>query len=512
MKKIFSVFLIIAVLICNVNIYHVQASTNWFAVLTNAADVFVNTSSPTQQSTLQLINDFLQTNGFASAIANSVSPASDDIIKYFSSQIDASQANKTLQENIEAIRECVENGFTGGDSSVTFNNTLHNAIYNTANYYVQESSGKRYYCCDLQQSQQYFSTAEISNISSILQEYPNYIFYLFYNLSDGSNWLLGMSPNGGQLYGVCRVRYNNQDEWWSCIFYRAKSVNGIVSCERFVANSEDDMVAFYRRNGSGDNFEQFQLTYPWTGTDINSYAQPYDSCYFISTSGHSVDGNNFGQYPKAISMTNQSLLCFASDSALQTYVNTYGIGKQAYYYNNQVWSDFSNHTSGDYTVDNSNVNTVTYGDVISYVNDSHDTNNNYPDNSTVNTWIETTNNNNNSGGGSGDDSGGGSGGSGSDDSGSIFDWLKTLGKALGDLISGVGNFLSEIVAGLVDAITNLLDAITTLITGVLESLTNIFSGLIEFIFAGLPDDIRNVLSLALTVAILISVLKLIRGN
>lgn len=392
------------------------------------------------------------------------------------------------------------------NGDVVFGDKYNSFIKEYNDNFIEESTGKTYYCCDLQQSQQYFTTDEIANISGILQEYPNYIFYLFYNYSDNSNWLLGLSPNGGQLYGVCRVRYNNQDDWWSCIFYRAKSVNGIVSCERFVANSSDDMVAFYRRSGTTDDFEQFQLTYPWTGTTINGHAQPYDSCYLNSSAGQSVDGNNFAQYPKGITMTNQSLLCFSSDSALQTYVNTYGIGKQAYYYNNQVWSNFVDNSSGDYTVTTSNVNTVTYGDTVSYINDYHDTNNNYPDNSTVNNWINTTNNNNGSGGGSG-----GSGGDSGDSGSGIVSILTALGKAIADLITGIVAFLAEVVGGLVEAITGLLDTLTDLITNFTESIPNIFSPLLGWLFDGLPEEFTAIILLGLTACVIASIIKILRG-
>ena len=38
-------------------------------------------------------------------------------------------------------------------------------------------------------------------------------------------------------------------------------------------------------------------------------------------------------------------------------------GRSPYFYNNSVWSNYVNNSSGDYTVNNSNVNTVTYGEI-----------------------------------------------------------------------------------------------------------------------------------------------------
>lgn len=500
MKKTISVFLIIAVMIFNVNIYHVQAATNWFAVLTNAADVYVNTASPSEQSTLQLISDFLQTNGFASAIANSVSPASDDIIKYFASQIDASQANKTLQENIEAIRECVENGFTGGDSSVTFNNTLHNAIYNTANYYIEQTSGNTFYACGLQESLNSLNATIVADMAQIIEDNPNSYFILI-NTSP-SIFFIVFKENGNKIYGVLNHTYNSS--WSDFRLYQAVSENGITTSRSFTAYSSDDMVAYIYNSGT-QHLDPYTVTYPWNDNFANHG-------YFNVIPLQDAAGSDWNRYPKAFNTVSQSILTFNSVNQLNDYISTYGIGKNPYYYNNQVWSDFSSHTSGDYTVDNSNVNTVTYGDVISYVNDYHDTNNYYPDNSTVNTWIETTNNNNNSGGGSGDDSGGGSGGSGGDSGGSgIVSILTALGKAIADLITGIAAFLAEVVGGLVEAITGLLDTLTDLITNFTESIPNIFSPLLGWLFDGLPEEFTAIILLGLTACVIASIIKILRG-
>ena len=186
---------------------------------------------------------------------------------------------------------------------------------------------------------------------------------------------------------------------------------------------------------------------------------------------------------------------------------------QPYYYNNTVWEDFSSST-GDYTLTNNNINTITYGDTTSYIDSFNQTNGVPPSVTNIDTWIENQNVENTTptptptptGTPGGDDS--------SDDgSGSnIFDVLTRLGQAIGNLISGIGSFLTGIVEGLVSAVTSLLSKLSELITGTLESLTNIFSGLISFVYAGLPEEVQGLLLLCLTMALLVTVIQLIRGK
>ena len=173
-------------------------------------------------------------------------------------------------------------------------------------------------------------------------------------------------------------------------------------------------------------------------------------------------------------------------------------GTMPYYYNNTVWQDFSSST-GDYTFSPTNINTVTYGDTVSYINDYHDTNNNYPDNSTVNNWINNTNEENitNNGGGSGGDDSGGGSGSGTD---GIFDFLSDLGAVLGNLIKNLGQ-----------AITNIIKGISDLVTSIVTDLPTVFFDFIGAIFGWLPDEWVTLLSLSLAAMLIWGIVKVIRG-
>lgn len=422
-----------------------------------------------------------------------------------SNDIDNNSTDKEVGDWIYSNMTVSDNSVVINDDLKVFIEGLKQKVVDNNEYYVLSAF-------DLNKSSNgafWSDKTHLQAIKDLCQIYQNdyYIFYFGSNLYDGRVQLIVGLPKSS--YGFCINKSGLTSLTDKDMYFNAYGVN--IDGSAIYGNPAPTGVKCWGYDSSNHVYNEGSWNKVTVSQAPMKFCLPKDNIYLgpVSTMGtywqNDTSNGDYTKYKgKPISVGYQEIILYKNFNTF----SSSSTGVQPYYYNNSVWQNFSS-SSGDYTLTNSNYNSVTYGDTVSYINDYHDTNNNYPDNSTVNNWVNTTNNNNNN---SGDDSGGGSGGSGSDDSGSIFDWLKTLGKVIGDLISGVGNFLSEIVAGLVDAITNLLDAITTLITGVLESLTNIFSGLIEFIFAGLPDDIRNVLSLALTVAILISVLKLIRGN
>ena len=172
-----------------------------------------------------------------------------------------------------------------------------------------------------------------------------------------------------------------------------------------------------------------------------------------------------------------------------------------YYYNNDVWQDFST-SSGDYTLSPSNINTVSYGDTITYIDNYNDDNGNPPTLQDININIENTNNNNvngGSGGGSGDGSGGNGGGSGSGNDG-IFNFLSDLGSVLGNLISNLGQ-----------AITNIIKGISDLVTSIVTDLPTVFFDFVGSIFGWLPEEWVTLLSLSLAAMLIWGIVKVIRG-
>ena len=178
-----------------------------------------------------------------------------------------------------------------------------------------------------------------------------------------------------------------------------------------------------------------------------------------------------------------------------------------YYYNNQIWNDFSNpESSTSYVFDSSNSNNVTYGDIESYINSFNTENGTNPTLPQINNYIEQKNNQiiNGSDDDSGGSGSGGSGGSGSggsdDDSGGIFDFLSNIGEVLGNLISNLSQTLAELISGVVEAISS-----------VLEAIPNVFTPLISYIFGWLPESVQALVVLGITAMIIIGIVKMIRG-
>lgn len=172
---------------------------------------------------------------------------------------------------------------------------------------------------------------------------------------------------------------------------------------------------------------------------------------------------------------------------------------QPYYVNEKVWNDFSK-SLGDYTFDNSNVNTVTYGDITNYI-DSFNNENGYPPTSPdINIHIENKNNeNNNPGGGSG--SGGSGSGSGDNESDSnIFDFLSRIGEVLGSLIKNLGNVLAELIEGLSEVVSSLLESIPT-----------VFNNFLGATIGWLPSELRALISLAIAAFVIVGIVKLFRN-
>ena len=87
--------------------------------------------------------------------------------------------------------------------------------------------------------------------------------------------------------------------------------------------------------------------------------------------------------------------CPATSGKKNTYkiwnsVNEMKLGTQGYssYYTSSNWKDFSKNNSDNYTVDSSNSNNITYGDVNNWINNYYTDNNTYPDPTQINVYID----------------------------------------------------------------------------------------------------------------------------
>lgn len=154
----------------------------------------------------------------------------------------------------------------------------------------------------------------------------------------------------------------------------------------------------------------------------------------------------------------------------------------------------TNITNNDYSNASQN-NTNIYNQSQTTTNNNTTENNYYYDQSTNDNSVTTIiNNYYPENGGSGDD----------DDNDDDTIW-KALLKAIGDFFKKIGELLTVVLTGLISICTSVLDAIA--------SITESFSGVTDFIsaiFGFLPSEVVAVITLGLTLAVLISLIRIIR--
>lgn len=400
---------------------------------------------------------------------------------------DSTDESEILNKTIDMILE----GQSVSGNDITNNTNVNTFIKNISNQYVNDNKYYLGYSLDLQ----YYDLP--SDINTFVQEnddelvfikrHYNGYFVFTDNILNTNNYGFVYNSKGTEVYDTIPYNlntfnryprgnpgYNNPYEDGVTVYFWQNGVFTHVTHRAGNYNTAYENFYFMERN----------YTYRATDFDIPDWTNNWN-CLCVSY-GHVKEIPIYGTKP----------LLESSER-----------GTMPYYYNNTVWQDFSSST-GDYTFSPTNINTVTYGDTVSYINDYHDTNNNYPDNSTVNNWINNTNEENitNNGGGSGGDD------SGSDSPSDIFGWLKQLGAVLGSLIKGVGEFLTEIVTGLVSAINNLLSGISDLIKNITESLPTVFMDFLGTLFSWLPDEWLALFSASIIFMLLWGIIKTIRGS
>lgn len=477
-------------------------------ILLNTLSVNAAINIPTPEEELQfyrdLYNEAVTSGGYQSWLKRLSKKVFDNVgfmidesgilIQKIKDAIHGADQNMPSSMTDEEAYNWVKSNLTVSDNIVA-NDSFNTFIKNYQTNYVNESSGKYYYAADLSNSSNYFGS-NILQISNLLNSNPDCMFTVAGDENASNTRILGFKLSSN-CYAVQRTKYS--DQWSLCDFYYADVENGIITTHYAGELQSDNIITYVAPNSN--SIEPYEATYPM----INPYQHPIVRGYLNSLPDQSTGGSEWRVYPKCITNSRQGIMMFQSINDLNSYLIDYGVGKQAYYYNNSVWQDFSN-TTGDYTFSPSNINTITYGDTVSYINDYHDTNNNYPDNSNINNWINTTNNNNTSGGGSGsggDDSGGGSGGGGSGSgtgTDGIFDFLSDLGSVLGNLIKNLGQ-----------AITNIIKGISDLVSSIVTDLPTVFFDFIGSIFGWLPDEWVTLLSLSLAAMLIWGIVKVIRG-
>ena len=416
----------------------------------------------------------------------------------------------TEQDKVNYIKD----QYSKDGDNVVINDSFKTEILNIANNYVSQNYYITVNAFNLNENSNavYWSdTTHLQAIKDLCSQYQNdyYLFYYGSSLYNQATQLIIGLNKDNYVFSQSKSGFTTLVE--ADMYYMAygltKSGDGIYGNPA----PSDVLVWQY------DKTNQVYISGEWNKVQITVYPSQFifgkSNVYLGPASTMNAywqndTGNRTLRKGKFVSVGRQQAIIYKAYEIYAQYPN----GVMPYYYNNTVWQDFSS-SSGDYTFSPTNINTVTYGDVSEYIDNSYQDNDYYPDNSTVNNWIENTNEenitNNNGGGSGGDDSGGGSG---SDDSIDIFGWLKQLGAVIGSLIKGLGEFLTEVLDGIVSALNTLLEGLSSIIETVTEAIPSVFMEFIKACFDWMPDEWIALLTASLLLMILWGIIKLIRGS
>lgn len=371
-------------------------------------------------------------------------------------------------------------------------------------------------------------------------------FYVYsFNLIDAIN-----TVQSGQYYNTLRQFLLNYQDDYYCYLTGSLSYAPSSSTNFWLVPKDPDVV--FLRNNEFNNICGF---YNYSQSNWTQYNNFRVFEYNTSTlSFNEIQSSSIGNYiysQKDTSLRTVMLhpgwlsvgrydcnICYRTLADLKNQ----SLGIKPYYINNSVYNDFST-SSGDFTIDSSNSNNASYGDISNYINSFNNEHGTYPTTDDINIFIENRqpdspsptpnpNPDNPSGGGSGSSSatatannqgvnvtvnnnhsinftvpslsgngtssGGTVSGNGSG-SNNFFDWLGNLGSIIGNLIKGIGEALVGIFEGVAEAVTTIM-----------ESIPNILSPLMEFVFGGLPDEIKALMTLGITCVIFVGVIKAIK--
>lgn len=427
------------------------------------------------------------------------------LLSYSTGGTSFGDSNTPESEVIENGTEYLVNNISNSGNSYTFNDNSRNLLTYIANAYMNESGYKYVYSHNILNSVSSFSDGVyFSALRRLIsnQQSNNYCF-----LCDGSNyvWCVPKSSN------ICCVLYG----------YDHIPYVGVYNQETWVQYSTTNYGTLYEYHQQDNTVDEFVLDERGTSVALGK----------LMVKDYDIESNGmFDNY--AIRNAYQWFVSNGEVSVMKMYLSVADMkeGSQgvAPYYTTSNWSNFVSN-SGNYTIDSSNSNNITYGDVTNYVNNYYTENNDYPNDNQVQNYIDINISNDDNGGGSGggstnngstvinnspvfnnnnsfniniptlsSDSVSGNGGSGS--SGGIFDWLGSIGKTLGNLIKGLGELISNLFEGIVETVTTVLQAIP-----------NILTPLISYIFGGLPEELQAVLTLGITCVVMIAVIKAIKG-
>lgn len=498
MKKIISLFMIITILICTVNIFDVFALSSGLTSFNNALNLLRESeSTDNKEKFVEGWNMLLQNSGFMSDYITSTSVGG--LVDVLADLYDTDLQNASTQDKIDALCDYILNGGLVEDSSGNFVGTelYNNLIKSTVDYVVNNSGMKYVYSFDLNRFTTSFGNGALyRGLKDLVSD------------NQDNNKIIFWWPTAyyGRIYRPCVIVYDFEN----CGFVPNSILN-----DKYVDCFGYDLISWVSLFNSNSISKDIYYWDDLQSQFINDNSL-IDTMYFdnfftvldkqnsIIPSGFIDIQNNHASQRYVVSNNKVFTYCLYSD--LNT-LKSYSDGKAPYYYNNNVWQDFSNSTTG-YTYTPTNINTVSYGDVISYVDSFNTENGYYPTFDNIENHIDDKNEDNINNGNDGGEGGGSGDG---DGIGDIFGWLKGLGSAIASLIKGLGEFLTEIIAGLTEAITELLSGISDLIISVTQTIPTVFMDFLHACFDWMPDEWVGLFGACVLVMVLYGIIKLIRG-
>lgn len=380
---------------------------------------------------------------------------------------DVIQDNMTYDEWIASEIGIIYQNGSSGNADITYSPTFQNTINNFAHDWIEENEGYLY--------------GYSWSCSAFISYYKNQAYYdsFLSKIRELDNSLCVATGYYGDSNSGYYVSYIN--EYFDNPSFVLISNNGEYYLKLF--SNWSDRNINYRTWTFNDR------TNTWTSSD--DLVANNVSIYLSMTDSPAISSMNPYNVNKVVDVNSSQYIIYKSFSGLQNST----LGVQSYYVTdsfNSNWQDNSITDSYNTTTTAVN-NTISYQDVSNYVNNYYVENNSYPTSNTVynyiNNYVPPDN-----GGSGGDNGGGGS---------NIFDFLGTIGDFLGNLIQGIGNVISGILSALTDVIDMFIGE---------NGLPNVIGQLISYFLPFLPEWVPTVIGLSVTLALLIGIVKLIRGS
>ena len=344
------------------------------------------------------------------------------------------------------------------------------------------------------------NTSSYANTLALIEN-PPYDYMFCYSCSTstsdcGKFWTSTYYANYNRYYAL--------SDYSDCIFttYFSSSqtnyVNFLEFCSNFSLTRDKNTV-------SVQELINYSSSVSLVGY-IFKNGQKIDPPYYDVVSGSSTSSSNqavnfYHSQRKIIPFSNTGFITIYKDISIPNAIslNTYSPS----FFTSNTYMNYSSSNNNSVstnvtTISNSqSTNTNIYNQSKTTTNQNITTNNYQVDNS-VNDNSVTNIINNYYGSSGGDDNGGGD----DDDNNGI--WERFL-NAIADFFSKIGDIIVAILTGIVEIFGKVLEGIASIITD--------FTGITDFftqVFSFLPSDLVAVMSLALTTALLISLIRMFR--